>query len=270
MDRIIAFIQNLSLDIVAGAVISSLFIAELFQVSLDIHLLLGLSIAIWLIYTIDHLLDARKIKGEAVNPRHAFHQKNQILIGALALLFFVLGIYNAFYLPASTIKLGLVLIFLSGAYLYYLNWSNTNQAKEPFAALVYSAGIFAGPISLVNTFNWVYLVLFVQFFLLAYSNLMLFPLFEKEQDGQEGMKSIAIRKGDLLTGRFIRIALLINFILIVVTATFVNSLGSSQSIVLLMTLVLLALLLWPQYFVKYQLYRILGDGIFFLPGLFLL
>jgi hypothetical protein len=49
-------IKNLSLDVTAGAVISSLFVGKVFKVQLSLNMIFGLGIAIWLIYTVDHLM----------------------------------------------------------------------------------------------------------------------------------------------------------------------------------------------------------------------
>ncbi|WP_339608375.1 hypothetical protein [uncultured Roseivirga sp.] len=57
MRKLLTLIQNLSLDVTAGAVICSLYVAKLFEVRLESSMLVGLGVAIWLIYTIDHLFD---------------------------------------------------------------------------------------------------------------------------------------------------------------------------------------------------------------------
>ena len=62
MLKIIHFVQNLSLDITAGAVIMTLFLGQVFEVEVSGTMVAGLAIAIWLIYTADHLFDAFKLK----------------------------------------------------------------------------------------------------------------------------------------------------------------------------------------------------------------
>lgn len=270
MDKIIAFVQNLSLDITAGAVISSLYIAKVFDVQLSNQIVLGLAIAIWLIYTVDHLWDAHRVEGRAVNPRHAFHQKYFKLMVALAVLVFAYGVYNTFLLPNMTIKFGLGLVALSAGYFLYLKFSSNNAKKEIFAAFVYVAGIFVGPGSLLDAWDWLYLVLFIEFFLLAYANLLLFPLFEINEDESQGMKSIALNKGANSTRRLIRTALAINGLIVIVCIALGSNDNGAQFIVLAMSFALLPLIQIPAVLKKYQLYRIIGDGVFFLPGLALL
>ncbi|MBO3698905.1 hypothetical protein [Roseivirga sp. E12] len=270
MEKIIAFVQNLSLDITAGAVISSLYLAKVFNVELSNEIVLGLAVAIWLIYTVDHLWDADRVKGEAINPRHAFHERYFKLILGIALAVFGLGIYNAFQLPSDTIRFGFGLVALTCLYFLYLKVSQVHRQKELFAAFVYVAGIFVGPLSMLENWDWMYLVLFVQFFLLAYVNLLLFPLFEMDTDNRQGMTSIALNRGPSSTKKLIRLASIVNEIIIVICIGFGFNDNKAQFMILAMSLSLLLLLQAPAFLKRYNLYRIIGDGIFFLPGLALL
>lgn len=266
MLKIIDFVQNLSLDIVAGAVISTLFFANALSVSLPSSVLIGLAIAIWLIYTADHLLDARKIDGEAINPRHNFHQRHFKLLAVVAVLIFGGGIFNMFFLPQATIYWGLALVLLSGLYFLFLKLSKSEKGKELFGALVYAAGIAVGPLSISESVEVIHIVLLAQFFLLASVNLMLFPIYETSMDIEEGISSVATR--DLKKTIFsIRIFLALSFILVVAEVIAFEGLDQEPAIMLLMSITLLVLFLYPQPFRKYRLYRILGDGVFFLPAL---
>ncbi len=270
MEKIIAFVQNLSLDITAGAVISSLYIAKVFKVELSNQVLLGLAVAIWLIYTTDHLWDGYRVKGEAVNPRHAFHQRHFKLIFGIAVFVFGFGVYNTFELPSDTIWFGLGLVALTGLYFLYLKLSKAHLQKELFAAFVYVAGIFVGPMSLLENLDWLMLVAFIQFFLLAYVNLMLFPLFEQEEDNKQGMASIVINRGAKQTRKRIALALIFNGLIAIACIGLGFNESRFQFIVLAMSWPLLLLFIRQDVFRPYQLYRIIGDGIFFLPGLALL
>ena len=270
MHKIIHFVQNLSLDITAGAVISCMFLAEVMEVEVTNAMLIGLAIAIWLIYTIDHLIDARKVNGEATNPRHAFHQRFFKPILALASLIFIGGLINCFYLPKSTLFLGFGLSIASGLYFLYLKLNKAHRQKELFAALVYTSGIFTAPLSLYQDFNWLVLVLLIQFFLLAYANLLLFPLYEVETDIQEKMNSIVRRKGISYIENLLRSVLGLNMIITTLMTVLTEDYFQIEMIIYSMIFALIMLMSRANFLKKYQLYRILGDGIFFLPGLYLL
>lgn len=270
MPKLLSFIQNLSLDITAGALLSSAFVCRVFDVPVSTSMLVGLGIAIWLIYTADHLLDARKVNGIATNPRHRFHQQYAKYIITAAIALFGLGIYNATRLPAATIRLGLILAGLSAVYFVYLALSRTDRHKEFFAAVVYSAGVFTGPVSLLPSWDLLHVITFLQFFFLASVNLLLFPLFEVEMDDSQSMSSIALRQGHkVIIGRS---GALLTAIVLLIGLSFAQGYNQQgqQYVFLTMVLVLLLMVLQPAWFRKASRYRLAGDGIFLIPGLALL
>lgn len=269
MVKLIHFIQSLSIDITAGAVIMTLFVAQVFGVSLDHHMVIGLAIAIWLIYTVDHLLDAKKSKMEAANPRHAFHQKYFKQIIGLALIVFALGLWNLKFLPESTILFGLFLAGTSGIYLIYSYLSKKPFSKELFAAFVYTAGIVTAPLSLMNEISWYELLLMAQLLTLAYANLLIIPLFEHDIDVQDKHASVATLKGASTVKQ--RVLLICSFNAIFVVVQFYGPLPQAiPTLFASMTFVLFTLINRQELFRKFQLFRILADGIFFLPGIYLL
>ena len=265
MLKIIHFVQSLSLDITAGAVINSLFIARVFGVNLSIPVLMGLAIAIWLIYTVDHLMDARKTKGKADNPRHAFHQKHQILLMIMAGLAFVAGLINTFYLPVRTVCFGGVLAGLSGVYFLYLQKPKCAKGKALFAAFVYTAGVVAGPGSLVSGLELGQLFPVLQIMLLAYANLLLISLYEIAMDKRDQKVSAATDKGEKRVSRQVWWLTIMVCLLAAAACTVQPQQLLNQGLMALMATVLIALLKFKRYFRPCQLYRVLADGIFFLP-----
>ena len=67
--RFYQYINILSLDIAAGAVISAVFFAQIFNVQIKPYGLLALGLTVWIIYTVDHLRDAKKIKHQRLNAK---------------------------------------------------------------------------------------------------------------------------------------------------------------------------------------------------------
>lgn len=267
MSRVLAFIQNLSLDVTTGAVVSSLFICKCFGVEATFEMMLGLAIAIWLIYTIDHLRDASKNQGEMINPRHLFHQKYMNPIVGTATVVFVTGAVNALQLPANTILAGLILGALTGLYFIYLHFSREHRFKELFAAVIYTGGIFAAPLSLINTWNWSYLMIFISFFLLVAANLVLFPLYEAEMDSRQGLKSIALNRGKRNTVRLVAMLLCLNLASLLLLIFVFTVPANAPFVFVAMNGILLLLLIKMDWFEPHQLYRWLGDGIFLIPAL---
>ena len=185
MNKVLQFIQNLSLDITTGSVVMTLFVGEILEVRVSAYMVCGLAIAIWLIYTTDHLLDAYKAKEGLINPRHAFHRKYLRLIFSIALIVFLLGLLNLSQLPERTIWIGCVLALISLIYLLYSYFSKSAVNKELFAAIVYAIGVCVSPISLIEELSIESLGLIVILSLVAYGNLLIISVFEETLDRQD-------------------------------------------------------------------------------------
>ena len=237
-------------------------------VAVDWHMMSALAIATWLIYTLDHLWDAQKVPGKTVNPRHAFHRQHAKIIIVFGGVAATIGIYNVFQLPRQTIISGLILGGLSMLYFVYLRWSKSNIQKAFFAALVYAAGIATAPVSLLSRFETNHFRLVAVFFMLAYANLLIIQLYEQELDKND-KPSLIMKLGARKVQIRILFALAVCFMLIVWVLEETGE-AAVFFIVVGMILTLLIITLFPQRFRSFQLYRILSDGIFFLPSLYLL
>lgn len=269
MLKIIHFIQNISLDITAGALVMTLFLAELYDVQLSGAMLLGLGIAIWLIYTADHLFDAYKSKPGSENPRHAFHQRYFKPLVGFGIIVFAVGLWNLQFLPGKTIWFGIALAVLSGLYLLYSFYSQRAIKKELLAALVYTGGLAAAPLSISLSISLDQLLILFQVFLLAYANLMLIPIFELKIDLKDKHDSIVTIKGKKRVEEMTKGLVLLSMALTLIQVFVFQENPSAQAIFFMMAIVILALLLKPELFKTFQLYRILADGIFFLPLIYL-
>ena len=269
MLKFIHFVQNLSLDITAGAAVMTLFIAKVYQVSISSYAILGLSIAIWLIYTVDHLLDAQRAKQELLNPRHAFHLKYNKWIIVLATLIFLVGLWNLQNLPIKTLLYGMALVVLSAVYLLNIYKKKKLFQKEIFAAFVYTAGVATAPLSQLDSLNGLDVLLLVQIFLLAYSNLLIIPLYEYQMDREDQHSSIVTIQGTASVIRRVNILCVLCLLLIIMIYVLESS-AELSLILASMTCVLYVLLHQQVFFRRYQLYRVLADGIFFIPVIYLL
>ena len=269
MRKLIHFVQNLSLDITAGSLVMSLFIGKLFEVTVSNSMLLGLALAIWLIYTGDHLLDAKKVKEQVNNPRHAFHKKFFQIISGSALVAFSVGLWNLKFLPERTIIFGVVLAGLSLLYLVYSFTAKRAYNKELFAALVYAFGVSVAPLSVLEGFQTEHLWTVLIIVLLAYSNLLIISDYESQVDREDSQQSVALRLDNRWFKKVITISLILCFLL-TQAYWFETANTFAYLVFMLMILVLSGLYVRPRWFSKGLLYRILGDGIFFLPILYLL
>jgi hypothetical protein len=264
--------QALSLDVVLGAIIFSTAIARYYKVQLPVTALVSMSIAVWLIYTFDHLLDARKINGIPSTFRHRFHRQYQKPLIAVGLVLLVLGSVMAFYLPAIIFYTGLLGVCCTAMYFLVLQKTAFWQ-KEICIAVGYTWGIFVAPLSLyqghLNVSQW---LLIPQVFLVVFANLLIFSWFDVVSDKRDGHKSMVIYWGITRSEKIIQliigIGILLGFIIFFLNRT--ESTLVMQLLRLLMFCLLLLIYKKHQLFRVNDLYRVIGDGIFYIPVLFII
>ncbi|MEZ5145535.1 MAG: hypothetical protein R2759_00215 [Bacteroidales bacterium] len=58
------------------AILSAAFASRIFSVTPGVAYWFILPIAVWVVYTSDHLVDAYRLKEKAHTPRHLFHHQN--------------------------------------------------------------------------------------------------------------------------------------------------------------------------------------------------
>ena len=145
--------------------------------------------------------------------------------------------------------------------------------KELLIAACYTIGVFLGPLSLaqagLDLFQW---LLNPQILLLALANLIIFSCFDYHSDRKDGHYSLAIHLG-LSRTRGLAIGLVLMGITICVLLFFLSKLmiiRVVQLLICLMNLLLLMLLLREKQFRQHEFYRMVGDGIFFIPAIILL
>ncbi len=266
----------LSLDVVAGALGSGIMVSSLCGYLVTPHFLAILGISVWLIYTLDHLLDARRLKGSASTLRHRFHHLYFKYIVLAWILLALAGAILVFCrLELSAIYFGLIMFGFAMAHLSLVrlvgNQTSPLLIKEMGVAVVYSGGIWGLPV--LETGNWIQPVIWVSFFqflLLAFINLLLFSYFEYETDEQDKHTSYVRAIGKVAARNFtgallflLPISELLIWILIPESEHFLRV----GSIYLLMWGILAALWVFPVWFKQYERYRKWGDGAFLIPFL---
>lgn len=269
------YINALSLDVVAGALISSLFFAHLFESKLPNLVLIALGLAVWTVYTFDHLWDAYRSNELSDSLRHQFHRKHFTVLLTTAMAVALTGGVICLYLPVPVRITGLLLML--AVIIYFLTihlWKmKFMYHKEILVAIIYTWGVVAGPYSLakspLNTYD---LLVVVQFSALAFANLMLFACYEVEMDIRQGFGSLARSIGEGKSTKFIG-GVLILILISAVAALLLfgdhQSIANSQWVIILMTVPLAMLLGWKEYFKHRDFYRLLGDAIFFIPLIWL-
>lgn len=259
--------RALSLDIVIGAVLVSMLIARQLNLEVPVLIYLTLAVAVWLIYTWDHLSDAAGIDNPSTF-RHQFHKRYQkVLLGSMV-VGLIVGATLVFYLPIQTVYFGVAAAALVMVYFLLVKFWDGFVYKEIVSALLYSLGVFVGPLSLYQEFSLFIILMYFQILVIALMNLMIFSLFEDKTDKADGFVSLIQLLGD-------RSKLVINILFVLsmsITAVLFLVFQLPDSIALLftaMSAILLLINLNQKYFNSFDRYRILGDGIFYLPLLVL-
>ena len=259
-------VNALSLDVVAGAIICAAFFAQLLNVDVLPYGLAALGLAVWIVYTADHLLDARRLKDTASTFRHRFHQEHfrlLVIVFALAcviefiLLFFIRKpvFYNGLWLG-----LGVVLYIVINRWLSYF--------KEVAGALLYSGGVLLPAFSLRQyAFQISDKLIVLQFLLIVFTNLVLFSWMDYENDIRDKHQSLVTVANKERAKIIIWFLFAMFFILNAFTIT---AHGKPTVIFFTMELFLFLIFLFPLYFKKDERFRFIGDAIFFLPSIALI
>lgn len=259
-------LNTLSVDVALGAVVSCLFLCSTFGVSVSWQTSLCLGLVVWLIYTVDHLLDARRMNAQATTLRHQFHSRNfRIMIWftiavAAASGFLVLNIEREI-LIVGVILATLVLI-------YFLFLKKLSAAKEVFGAVLYFSGVMIPVIAKQPNADFLAMP-GTLFFLLVLINLILFSWFDLDSDKEHDHRTIATQLGE----RNVRLLL---GVLYAVTGLYLLAGFSSELseklwfTFMAMYLLLLVVFLFPDWHRKGERYRVVGDFVFFVPLVYLI
>ncbi|HET8859465.1 UbiA family prenyltransferase [Marivirga sp.] len=263
------YIRAFSLDVVAGAVISARWIGDYFDADIPSSAILALGLTVWLIYTIDHLLDARKITSQDALFRHLIHSKNAPYIFGLITIVTMVLVFVILNLKPFLILYGFGLGFAVICYLVFIHFirKKVYWGKEWFIALVYATGICLPTYAYIQTIPPILIYFWVQLFLLASINLIIFNMIEYKVDKEMGFNSFATVKGADFSRKII-LFLLFTFV-VIWSSSFLffdaKELLDYQAIFILMASVLAMVLSKEVVLRQEEWYRVIGDIVFVLP-----
>ncbi|HLU90664.1 MAG TPA: UbiA family prenyltransferase [Cyclobacteriaceae bacterium] len=213
--RVYVYLQTLSIDIVLGACAGMLFFARLVGAELNIILYVLLGLAVWCIYTFDHLLDARQIGSQASTFRHAFHQRHFKALSILLVVMGCLGLILALIMLRIKyiigLGLGLGALILLVFILFKVRPRQWAFLKEIFIATLYVGGIMLAPFfhresQLVPADFW---WLGSAYVLVAWFNSAYLGILDRETDQKDGLYSLALRLGEPKSRKILRIILIL-------------------------------------------------------------
>lgn len=253
----------LSADVAIGAVISALFFARLLAVSVRPYGLLALGLTVWIIYTADHLNDAKHINKIASSVRHRFHQRNFKVLFICMVLAILADAVIVFYIRPAVLSRGVVLAVV--VFVYLIMQRQLKAFKELFVAFLYTCGVLVPSVSLtVLPLDKQHLMVISQFFIIALINLLMFSAFDKDTDKADEQHSFVTVLGENLTSLCIYGLGVINLL----SAIFLLVAGYDYKAVItlsLMTGLQLLIFSFHNLFRRDNTYRLLGDAMFLIP-----
>ncbi len=258
-----------------GAVLSNRMAARLSDVT-PVHWAtpIVLALVVFIIYTVDRLLDIRK-PNEPATARHLFHRQYAPLLWRSVIVAAVLAFILCFFLPGSVIKFGVVLGGICAAYIGAVYRLPTRHPalllKEPLVAMLYSAGVWGSVWVQRPAISGIEMAQFAMFLGIAFQNLLLFAVMEKRELPGQPEFSLATEWGEERCDTLLR---WLTFAIIAtgLTVCFLTEdrFAQRSAIMLaLMSLTLYGIQRYPAYFLKHERYRWLGDGVFWFPALVL-
>lgn len=266
--RLYRYVNILSLDIAGGAVISALFFARILDVQILPYGLIALALTVWIIYTADHLRDAKAIKTTASTERHRFHQRNFYVLTIFLAVAACLDLVIILYTRKPVFEWG---IYLGGIVILYLVVQRYLKfLKETFIAVLYTLGVLLPSISITEqTLTLSHFLFFIQFTTVALINLLIISWYDHDDDLRDQQRSFSTSIGrDAITRVIFGFALVDLMIggFLIVTGFWTYAVV----VVIVMCLLHVAILFFAERVRQHDRYRYAADAIFFLPLAFVL
>jgi len=254
----------LSLDVVTGALIGAAIFSRVLRAEVQWSAYVLLAVAVWLIYTFDHLLDSLLASDEG---RHFFYFKHRKSLIAIGLCFLVLACYLISLQPWEILKNG---IFLSSLVCLHLVGAARvtffkQYLKEFSCALLYTLGVALPAYSFAENVDVQFIALALFYMGSAWTNLLTISLYEVRYDIKSGFGSLVAAIGSKKVLRISTAIILLSALLLIVANIVVNFPLQLVMILLLMILTQLAILFADGLFSIRERYRIYGDLVYLLP-----
>ena len=268
------FINCFSLLVVAGSVSTSYFFGQIYKANLGFSFYWLLASTIWIIYTLDHVLDGMKLREESLSTRHLIHYTyRKTILPTLGALVMFNAIVAVAFLPRNMLFAGVVLAVFVGIYFLVVHWLktiNVNLPKELFVAIIVAAGMVILPgISGNMTFSFEATLMVLSMVFVNFTNLLLFSLYDHDNDSKNGLTSAATQWGVEKTKSVILFMLAGAFMSFACWTFLIMSpmkLPISISL-LIMFNILLVIFIQDERFAIKERYRFWGDFVFLVPGL---
>jgi hypothetical protein len=269
-------LRSLSVDVAFAALGGGVMATRIVGASPRPAFYLLLPLSVWVVYTLDHLLDADRMGPSAQTPRHRFHYQYSRPLWIMTVLGAgICGVLGLVELSGLGVMFGIIIAALFSMHELITKLARGRASplliKELGVAVVFTAGTWGLPWMVHHRltgrwFGWPILVM-LQYFLLALVNLIEFSIYEARSDAIDRQTSLVQYSGRSAAGR-VTVALLILQSLLIVPALILwhsHPVAFAEIVLQLMAVGLWIVLLFPRLAVRRERYRSLGDGVFLLP-----
>lgn len=201
------YISWLSIDVVLGAMAGMLFFEKLLHSELQWPAFMLLALAVWSIYTLDHLLDVRKNE-LPLSPRRTFHFNCRKFLFLILVLSVCMGLTGAFWWFGwgKELQLTLILALLILGSKLLIRRVGPGWMKELSIAVFYVVGIVWLPLLRAEAvdLHWQDLAFMPAYIILAFLNLLMLSFLDQDEDQKAGFFSAAWTLHPLLLVLWIR------------------------------------------------------------------
>jgi len=265
----------LSIDVALGSLGGGILASKLLHVHPGFAFWIILPVAVWILYNLDHLIDGIKLKEDAHTIRHFFHYYYaKKITGIMVFLSFPMLLIIFFFLEKPIILFGIIAVFITGAYFLIVYFSGNRKSffvqKEFSVALIYTLGIWGGPASLLSyNFNTGQIILIIAFFLSVFIAVIIYSFYEEDTDRVDNHTTLVSRFGIHTVKPLLYFLFLLLFALCIFQIIFTDQIiyARAAKLFMLMGIILLMIMSYPETFKQKKHYRYLTELVFWLPGL---
>ncbi len=194
----IKLINILSIDVALGALAMTLVWSYHFAVPFDWLHGTGLFLVVWLIYTIDHLMDVRSAI-TIVGQRYWFHQRYRKTLIVCSSIVCITLLSFLFWVDLTILFVAAITFIAAALHLWCNSLANKKQffyPKEWVIGLVYTLGVsVSSVVYMIDHFGIEELSVLCLILTTAFLNIFLLSFFDVAADIAQGTNSIAIRLG---------------------------------------------------------------------------
>lgn len=234
--------------------------------------MLSLAMSVYIIYTLDHILDGLKWKEKSLALRHFIHFKyRQIFLVMAAIVLVVLAFFVYLFLDKTSIRFGMIMSLIVVLY-FILNFAFRKlfrklvPLKETMVAVIVASCFIVLPaMQSKMSMQWPIVILFLGVIALNLSNLLMFSYYDYEVDRKARFsgtsKVISQERLKLLIVSLIAIGL----IACIYSAILLHLNILQISVLVVMHFQLLVIALFEDVYKKNERYRFWGDIIYLYP-----